>query len=74
MTSQEGEGTLDLCELKRRRGNRKGTITRTMKALEPFKDLSLDELDSKEVIKIKTAAEDVVQNYKGYTKPHRGIC
>ena len=53
MTSKEGEGTLDLHELKRQRGNRKETITRTMKALESFKDLSLNELDSKKVIKIE---------------------
>ena len=35
-----------------------------MKALEPFKDLSLDELDSKEVIKIENDTEDAVQNYE----------
>ena len=32
--------------------------------MEPLNGLSLDELDSKEVIKIKKAAEDAVQNYE----------
>ena len=35
-----------------------------MTAPEPFKDLSLDELDSKEVIKIENDTEDAVQNYE----------
>ena len=64
MTSQEGKGTLDLRELKRQTENHKGIITRTMNAQEPFKDLSLDELDPKEVINIEKAAEDAVQNYE----------
>ena len=63
MDSPDKEETFDLREHKKRRGTRKGAITKVVKLFEPFKTYSLDDLNAEDLSKITLSAEEAVQNY-----------
>ena len=63
MDSPDKEETFDLREYKKRRGNRKGTITNVVKLFEPFKTYSLDDLNAEDLSRITPSVEEAVQNY-----------